>query len=213
MYLIENQYFGSVNYFSELYSHSNIKIVECFGWYKMSFLNRCLIAGANGSINLTVPIKGGRNQKTRFSEVLVDNSVAWQKQHLRAIMSCYAKAPYFEHYFWWFEDLYNKKYEYVNILNKDSFFGIIKLLKLEIDLNGFFDCESESWQNFNGNFKKWLPSNYNTLTPNLNYTQVFEDKIGFLPNLSIIDGIFNLGPQLNFYLKQQSVILNHHFKQ
>lgn len=212
MYLIENQYFGNYNYYSNLYLHSNIKIIECFSWYKMGFLNRCMIAGSNGIINLTMPIKGGRNQKTIFGEVLIDNSVFWQKQHLRAIMSCYAKSPYFEHYFWWFEQLYSKKIEYVKNFNQEAFFGIIKLLKLEIDIQGFFECGDENFKIFEKLERKWLPNNYSTLTPNLKYTQVFEDKTGFLPNLSIIDAIFNLGPQLNFYLKQQSVVLNHHFK-
>lgn len=211
MLLVENQYFGCINYYSYLYSSSNIKLVEYVKWHKMSFLNRCIIAGSNGKINLTVPVKGGRNQKTVFSEVAIDNSIAWQKQHLRAIMSCYAKSPFFEYYYWWFQDLYNKKFEYIKDLNSEAFFGVIKLLKLELRATTFFDQSEASLVGIDKNASSWLPNNYAVCSPNIKYTQVFEDKIGFLPNLSIIDGVFNLGTQLNFLLKQQSTVLNHHF--
>src|SRR5918993_2281796 len=96
--LIDLQYFPSVEYYLTLCSYKHV-IFELYDHHrKMSFRNRCIIAGANGHINLSVPLIGGRDQKTIAREVKIDNSVGWQKQHFKSLVSAYNRSPFFEYY-------------------------------------------------------------------------------------------------------------------
>ena len=91
--IIENQYFGCVDYYLTLYKHSNSIIEQYESWQKMSFRNRCVILGANGMMNLTIPLENGRDQKCLIKEVKINNREDWQKQHWRSIFSSYGKSP------------------------------------------------------------------------------------------------------------------------
>ena len=205
--IYDNQCFANVNYYCTLYNGTNNIIYLYDSWYKMGFLNRYIILGSNGLIELTIPLKGGRNQKAIFNTIEIDYSTNWRKQHYRAIVSSYAKSPFFEYYNYWFEELYNKKFTYLFEFNNYVILGIIKILKLDVEiifsasLNLLQHKESQDLR------KKWLPKNYDSGDDFIKYLQVFEQKIGFKPNLSIIDIMFSLGPMVNEKFKNHAPLI------
>jgi hypothetical protein len=93
--LIENQYFAPVISYSALINATHVDFGEYEPYKKAGFRNRCTLPGANGLINLSVPVVGGRDQKTIFRDVKIDNREDWQKNHWRTIFSVYGKSPFF----------------------------------------------------------------------------------------------------------------------
>jgi hypothetical protein len=200
--IIENQYFGCVNYYSNLFSVSNILIEQCESYQKAGFRNRCIIAGANGLINLTVPLENGREQKKLIKEVKISNRDNWQQQHWRSIFSCYGNSPFFEFYRDWLELFYKKEFLWLFDMNLEVLFWIKKVLAIPGDIS-----LSESFvNNYTANIadirNQWQPKNFQQKEASIKYVQVFEDKIGFRSNLSILDILFCEGPRASQLLKE-----------
>ena len=81
--IIDNQYFGTINYINTLFQFSNIQIEQYESYQKMSFRNRCVVAGSNGPVNLSVPLEKGRGQKVLMKDVRISHSANWRVQHWR----------------------------------------------------------------------------------------------------------------------------------
>src|SRR4051794_31577554 len=94
--IVESQYFSPVTLFKKSIEVLNIKIDLYEPWRKMSFRNRCVVAGSNGPINLSIPVLEGREQKRLLKEVVIDNRKPWQSQHWKTIVSCYNRSPWFD---------------------------------------------------------------------------------------------------------------------
>jgi hypothetical protein len=158
------------------------------GW----FTNKCTIVGANGIIHLSVPLLGGRNQKSMLKDVKIAYQEDWRQQHIRSIKSCYGNAPYFDYYYPIFKKIYAQKFERLFDLNLFILQELLLILKVDvkIDINdNLIGCEDILFTKSNV-IKN--PTLYSTETK---YSQVFEDRLGFTPNLSIIDLIMCMGPQ------------------
>lgn len=192
--LIENQYFGCVNYYSSLYKFSNILIEQYESWQKMSFRNRSVILGVNGLIDLTVPLENGRDQKKLIRDVKIDNLSLWQKQHWRSVSSCYGKSPFFEFYKDWLESFYEKKFIYLFDMNLEILFWLKDILKIRAEIlltDSFIKNYPEDFVDLRN---KWLPKNFQSAKNNICYNQVFEAKHEFQSNLSVLDILFCEGP-------------------
>mgnify|MGYP001792313158 FL=1 len=96
--IIESQYFGSIDYINILFHFSDIKIEQYETYQKMSFRNRCVVAGSNGLVNLSIPLENGRNGRQLMKDTHISYSNRWQAEHLRTFESCYSRSPYFEYY-------------------------------------------------------------------------------------------------------------------
>ena len=196
MYIIESQYFPVVDWFKIATNNTHYKIEQYETFQKMSFRNRCIISGSNGLVNLTVPIQNGREQKTMIRDIKVDNTQQWQKQHWRAILSSYSRSPFFEYYGEEVNNLLKKPHVFLFDLNWEIIQWLKKVLKLQTDLEFTDDFikayDPEKYLDYRNH---WLTKNYNADAANWSprYTQVFEDKFGFLPNLSILDLLFCRG--------------------
>ena len=197
-FIIENQYFPNVNWFKYSFQNKYIIIFKCESFKKMTFRNRTVICGANGLINLSVPIENGRDQKLPFNEIRISYRDNWQLNHWRGILSCYGKSPFFDFYRNDLENLLNQKHAFLFDLNLEILQWLKKVLKFppEIQvvesLKGFEEADDLS--------NKWLPKNFQDGEVEVKYAQVFEDRIGFQPNVSILDLLFNTGPAARNYL-------------
>lgn len=191
--IIEYQYLAPVCLFSILYKNSNIVFERCEHFQKRSFRNRCLIAGADGPISLSIPVIEGRGQKKRVTEVLIDYRTNWQMQHWKAIQTSYRRSPWFSHYGPSLEELF---FQHVDLLvewNERLFAWTILQLKMKISMEATEEYEKEYTDEYIDLRSRLLPKNYaDFLVPK--YPQVFEDRTGFLNNLSVLDILFNLGP-------------------
>ena len=201
--VIENQYLGSVYYYSDLFRYTNTKIEKCDNFQKMSFRNRCTIAGSNGLVNLTIPVVGGRNKKQLMQDVKIDQTQAWQQQHFKTILSCYGKSPFFEFYRDDVEKLLKCQQSFLFDFNFEILIWLKKILQLanEIGVTNYFIANYDS-NYITDNRNKWLPKNFQQGgNHSIIYPQVFEERIGFQKNLSILDLLFCEGPNAKNLLK------------
>ncbi len=188
--IVESQYFPCVNYIKALSTHTNCQIEQWETFRKMSFRNRCIIVGSNGLINLTIPVEGGRNNKQLMKDVRISYSENWQAQHWKAIVSSYAKAPFFEYFDVYVEQLIKKQPTFLLDKNMELLNWLKKVMKLkfELELTSSYENSVETTKEDGRN--KWLPNNYLDQNVGITYNQVFEEKLGFKKNVSILDYLF-----------------------
>ena len=190
-------YFGPISCWKQIIS-SNILWDVHQNYIKQTFRNRTFIHSANGLQILTIPVK---HSKIKFSmlDAKIDNSIAWQKNHWRSIQSAYSSSPFFEFYRDSLEGIYIKEYTYLTKFN----FDLINLILEWTDI----EMKSELSKSYKIQYKNGLDLRENienkkySSSENIIYKQVFSDKNGFLNDLSIIDLIFNEGPNSISYLK------------
>jgi hypothetical protein len=167
---------------------------------KMSFRNRCLIAGAQGVISLSVPLQEGRNQQLPMNEVWIAQSENWRVRHFKSIQSAYNRSPFFDHYRDELASIYEKRPDYLAEWNLLCLNWMIEKLEWKVEVRltesaiPFGSGEMDDRRN------RVLPKNYNQWTP-VKYRQVFEERTGFFPNLSILDLLFNAGPEAGEWLR------------
>ncbi len=199
--VLSSVYAGNVDYFSSLIASKSavIDIHEFFR--KQSYRNRCVIAGANGPLNLIVPIQRGSG-KTRMKDVKIDHSQNWKKIHWKSIESAYRTSPYFEYYEHLFFPVYNgNKLKFLIDLNDKIAEIILSCLQFEKSIpksNYYISKVSES-----ADYRQRIHPKQPSLdfSAGIKYIQVFQDKLGFYPNLSILDLLFNEGPNAIVLLK------------
>lgn len=163
---------------------------------KMSYRNRYRVGGSNNSILLTVPLTNGRDQHIPVKDVLIHNKENWQVQHWRTLTSVYRRSPYFEHYEGTLQRLFETRYELLADLNRDALQWVMAQLRLKTEL-AVTEVYEKKYPNEVRDIRnvKAGPAEYPK------YYQVFEDRTGFLPNLSILDLLFSEGPAAMNILK------------
>jgi len=178
--------------------------IEQYDHYtKQTYRNRCRILGANGVINLVIPVVKRHGKKTLMKDVKVDYDTDWQRVHWHSIYSSYASAPFFEFMEDHYQPLYKKKYTFLFDLNTDLLHAALDLLQIKkpiftseqfipkepgADLADAIHPKKE----FSHSEREFSPSPYH---------HVFTDRHGFCPDLSIIDLLFNEGPNAATILK------------
>jgi hypothetical protein len=193
--IIESQPFPCVDYFKNAIHCTNIKIDIYETFQKMSFRNRYMIYGANGIAALTIPIAGGREQKKLIKEVQIDFTEDWKTKHWRGIVSSYSKAPFFEYYRDEIEKLLFSKEKYLVDFNIKILIKLFKVLNINTSVI-YTDAFFPTYESELDLRSRILPKNYQEKGNNWKpvYPQVFQERFGFQPNLSILDLLFNEGP-------------------
>lgn len=190
----EFQYFGNVNWYKMLFQFSNIQFEQYEAYQKMSFRNRCMIVGSNGLINLSVPLEKGRSQKLLMKDVKISYSENWQEQHWRSIYSCYRNSPFFEFYEESLHLLFEVRPTYLIDLNWETFEWVKKRLKMIAQFERTDQYVQEVSTNCFDARNLFKPKSYEQVKEVVTYQQVFEDRIGFKPNLCVLDLMFCNGP-------------------
>ena len=200
--LIESHYFPCISFFA-LALLSERLLLESFEHYqKSSYRNRCHLSGPNGMLRLSVPLKKGKNSQTPLNEVLISYEEAWISNHLHAIRSCYGNAPYFIHYYDEIAELLVQKYDYLNELNVSIIKWITDVLDLDIKIDHSVKYRKQALDMFDARNQITPKTNLSAFKViNKDYPQVFSTKFSFIQNLSILDLLFNLGPEASLYLK------------
>lgn len=190
--LIETQYFPSISFYKALTNHDNLLIERCEHYHKLSYRNRCYIAGPNGSILLSVPLARGKNQRTVMKDVRISNADRWQALHWKTLVSAYRRSPWFEYY----EDelgmLYEKPVSFLLDWNITCLEWANKIIGVHPPVT-FTDEYLKSYEadsHITDARDVIKPSEKEIAEDTVRYTQVFQDRVGFLPDLSILDLIF-----------------------
>lgn len=193
-------YLPPVEFFKELtnFKDQNLLIEQYEHFPKQTFRNRAEIHGPNGKLNLTVPVTKGSNVHTKTIDIKICYDQDWQRIHWLSLQTSYRSSAYFEFYEDDFTPFYKKKYEFLFDYNMDLLNLLLKLLKLKIDFNltSTYESSYSDLKDFRESINRKTSNNFQ----GEKYFQVFEDRNGFLPNLSIVDLLFNQGPQALKYL-------------
>lgn len=193
----ELHYFPNVTLFATLAANKSVIIPLNQTKPKNSFVNRTQILGANGVETLTIPLDGGRNTKSTFEELLISNDL-WRKKHQRAIITSYAKSAYFEHYWPEISLIFDMNTNKLKEINQQIHRTLFKLLNIDTQL--LFSNEKVKPTYL---MQLHTPNNLQQVSVFGDYFQHFSYKFPFLPQLSILDLLFNEGPEANAWLTKQ----------
>jgi hypothetical protein len=204
--LLHPCYFGPVSLYAAIAKAREFIFENEDNYQKQTYRNRMYIYGANGKLLLNIPIKhtGEKRQHQKYRDVRIENDFHWQKQHWKSLQSAYRTSPFFEFYEDDFEPLYSKKYNFLLDFNYDCLEVALESLQLELEYKKTenFDPVAPSTITDGRHLVNAKSQPIQDLEP---YTQVFESKKGYLNNLSILDLIFNEGPNALSYLERQEL--------
>lgn len=197
--LIPTSYLPPLTYMAEI-AHCGEVYIELYESYpKQTYRNRCEIYGANGILPLSIPVFKPEGSHTKTRDIQISYYYRWQHVHWISLLSAYNTSPYFLYYKDYFEPFYFKKYKYLADFNSELLETIIRLIgiKCVISCTEQYDKQCADLKDMRNVFNK--RGKTKPVVP-LSYYQVFSNKYGFLPNLSIVDLLFNEGKQSLNYL-------------
>ncbi len=201
--LIELHYLPPISWFIHALKYESVLIELHENFEKSTYRNRCYIAGPDGKLRLTIPLQHGRNQRTKFSEVKIAYDSDWQKIHWSSLCSCYRNSPYFEYYEDMFEHFYRQRFDLLFTFNLELLKVIIRLLKIDLTIDFTKTFVKETGNSFVDMRSKLLPNHAPEFDHLPGYHQVFQDRTGFLQDLSIVDLLFNEGPNSALFLRPE----------
>lgn len=197
-------YFPPVAYFSCMKKSGEILIEQWEHYGKQSYRNRCEVLSANGILTLSVPVQKKETPKFPVRDACIDYSTRWQKLHFKGIESAYKNSPYYDYYI---EDLlvfFEKKEKYLLDLNTRILEKVTEILGLScrIVLTDEYCPVVEGICDMRGALHP-KPSRRIGEGPEFEtkaYTQTFADRFPFVPGLSVLDLLFNTGPEASEWL-------------
>ncbi len=198
--LLPIAYLPPIDWFIYFLFGEKILIEQHETYRKQTYRNRCEIATANGKLSLTIPVIKVHGNHTKTKDIIVSNHQNWQIQHWRALVAAYANSPFFMYYRDDIEHFYFDEVDHLMVFNLAflekimELTGIKKAFELthefKVNPDGLIDLRSEI-----------TPKTANSQLSIPEYYQTFQEKNGFMPALSIIDLLFNIGPETIDFLK------------
>ncbi len=203
---LSSAYLAPVEYYSKLLHYSKVYIEQCDHYMKQTYRNRCNIASPNGILPLSIPIVRPETLKCAMKDIRISDHGNWRHLHWNAIESAYNNTPFYEYYKDDFRPFYEDKYTFLADYNEQLCHLICNLIGIDTEIK-----RTEEYKTgFAGNecdFRDAIHPKKNSALVDaefqvIPYYQVFEGKHGFLPNLSIIDLLFNMGPEALLVLQK-----------
>ena len=205
--ILSSAYFAPVQWYQKLNRYENIVIEQHDNFIKQTYRNRCVIATTQGLQALTIPVErpsDARLDKTQLKDICISDHGNWRHLHWKALLSAYGESPFFEYYADDIHPFYEKKYKFLLDFNMEINAKMMELLDIEKSClslsNEYSSYEGDSdtvdfreviRPKHPGEDKEWQPKKY---------YQVYQQKFGFQPNLSILDLLFNEGNEAVYYL-------------
>jgi len=202
--LIHPTYFPSIAHFVAIANADELVFETDDNFLKQTYRNRAYVYGANGKLTLNIPVIHSQKNRQKYRDVKIFNEEKWQSLHWKSLLSAYRTSPFFEYYEDELQPLFEMKTDFILDFNLKCFETITECLQLDVNTS-----KTETYQEapadtndfrFLVHAKKEQPQNFET------FTQVFSNKHGFIPNLSILDLLFNEGPNALNYLESQTII-------
>ena len=196
--LLSTTYFGPIQWYQKLYRAESVQIERWESFQKQTYRNRCIIATTNGPQALTVPIERQFTINC-IKDIRISDHGNWRHLHWNALQSAYGESPFFDYYQDDIRPFFEQRWDYLFDFNE----AIREKMCELIDIQPKVDYSKEFTVNYMKDYRMVIrpknPEPDPDFTPK-RYYQVYEQKHGFLPNLSILDLLFNMGPESIFYL-------------
>ncbi len=223
--ILSTAYLAPIEYYSKLYKYKQVFLETKENYIKQTYRNRCFIGSANDRQSLSIPIESSGGMKRNIRDIRVSDHANWRHQHWYAIRSTYNSSPFFEFYEDDFAPFFNKKYEFLFDFNYELMVMISDLIGIKDNIILTEDYiepsrDMETGLLLNNDIliddKKVADYRY-SIHPkrdhklsdkefiDIEYYQLFSQKWGFRPNLSIVDLLFNMGPESLLILKDSSI--------
>ena len=206
--LLQTTYFGPIQWYQKLYRYDHCMIEQYDSFQKQTYRNRCVIATANGTQALTVPIEHSPltpHLSPLVKDLRISDHNQWRRVHWNALQSAYSESPFFEYYADDLRPFFEQKYNYLIDFNEAIRQKVCELIDIHPQITYTTEYTSDIQHqtsdivDFRDVINAKHPQPDAEFTPK-DYWQVFQHKHGFLPNLSILDLLFNMGPESIFYL-------------
>lgn len=196
---LSTAYLGPIQQYTKMVRYPEVRIETAENYIKQTYRNRCVIAAANGPLALSVPIVKPDTLKCLTKDIRISDHGHWRHLHWNALVSAYNMSPFFEYYADDFAPFYEKKYTFLLDFNEELRRMICELLDLHPHIVYTERYEPE----VANDFREAIRPKHEGDDPDFHprpYYQVFRERFGFLPNLSIVDLLFNMGPESELYL-------------
>lgn len=190
---LTSAYLAPVEYYSAMAKADTVFLEHCEFYEKQSYRNRCNIAGANGQLALTIPVEKSKGSRMLTRDVRISEHGDWQLQHWRSIESAYNSTPFFEYYKDDLIPFYEKDWTFLWDFNAEIQAKMLELLDLQVDIQLTKEYKVDFDENVLDARNSIHPKKETDTGSLKNYYQVFEQRFGFIPNLSSIDLLFNMG--------------------
>ena len=204
--LIHPTYFPSISHYVAMAQSEKIVFEMEDNFQKQTNRNRTYIYSPNGIQLLNIPVKHSKQIHQKTKDVKIETDFDWQKQHFKSLEAAYRSSPFFE----FFEDdirpIFEKKHTYLMDLNLETLAIVSKCLRMKLEYGTTTEYFHEVDSNVIMDLRRLAngKKDHSQFEP---YTQVFEEKQGFLNNLSVLDVLFNEGKYALDYLKNQKLIV------
>ena len=203
--LLSSAYLAPVRYYAHLYTAPHAVIETCDNYVKQTYRNRCLIVGPNGVQALTVPIEKPALGKAAMRDIRISDHGNWRHLHWNALQSSYERSPFFEYYADDLRPFYERRIEFLLDFNEGLQQTILNLLDLSptiLHTDAYLAAPSEDMLDLRELISPKRPWQDDTKFTPHPYYQVFSHKHGFQADLSIVDLLFNMGPEARIILKK-----------
>jgi len=199
MKILNSLYLAPIEYYSALFSAEQALIEIHDNYQKQSYRNRCQIAGANGAISLSIPIEKPTTIKCKMKDIRLSEHGNWRHLHWNAIISAYNSSPFFEYYEDDLRPFYEKKQTFLHDFSEELRQLICRLIGIETPVT-YTDTYIQTVPDNANDFRELIHPKKTPIAETPVYYQVFAEKNGFIPNLSIVDLLFNRGNESRLIL-------------
>ena len=207
MILLSTAYLAPIHYYSKLFASDEVMIEQMDYYVKQTYRNRCVIAAPDGPLALTIPTVKPDTEKAPVRDIRISDHGNWRHLHWNALVSAYNHTPYFEYYRDDFAPFYEeKRYTFLVDYNEALMQLVCDLIDLhpKVVRSSFYQPQApQGVEDYRERIHPKLPFHEADATfRSVPYYQVFQERLGFLPNLSIVDLLFNMGPESLIVLQQ-----------